>query len=154
MSNGVEEYKNRTFEHSKGTVVFDAELHYSGNKPCAVLLRESEGKQHPNFNEIKEDLMKASANGFTKLHNERKTGDPIVNGDKLTVYADNRDNTHQKQSFEFEVSKAQHPNPVQENMVKKGESQTIHNDAMDYEMSEMKGAGLSDYQMPSPSHGR
>ena len=143
-----EEYKNLDFKKDGVVTFYDATLHSRDGKPCAVTISESEGNTSGKFHELKGELMEASANGMTRLHNGTTQADNrIVKDNELTVYADNGDNTFTRQTFEYK-NLGQHPAPTQETMVAKGNSQSIHNDAREFEISDLQGRGLSNYEMP------
>lgn len=148
MNYKVEEFKNNKFEHNDTIIFYDAKVYYNNDKPCAIALKESEGKQNPQYNEVKDILMESAANGITKLHNAKKTENPIENGNKIYVYADNGNNAYKERTFEFEV-KGKYPNPVQEKIVEKRSSNIVHKDEMEVRVSQLQGKDLSDYNTHS-----
>lgn len=154
------QYEDKAASEKKVKVAeYDATVHYKDGKPCAVVLSGSDSEQGKNFHEVRDELMNKTANGVVAAHNKNNSDTPMVGTNKLYVFARNENETFKQQPYELHVTGSEHDQLAKEyKMIPYSEKNnssdhrpldSIHKDKMEFTISDLKGRGLSDYNMPS-----
>jgi len=163
----VGRYNELTYKDGNEVVKYDATIYSKDEKPCAVVLSDSENNSGAKFSQLKQEtrdeITTATANGIAEIHKEE-----MIGRDRLYAYSQNADSTYKQQPYELHVTGSIHDQSAEERSMIPYSKDTgtdhnpldsVHKDRMEYTISELQDRGLSDnnfssinQSQPSPSN--